>query len=162
MFIYSVRASTVKMIGLCLLLAVALTVVVFMGPSGSVSAVSGATEIDYSGIKTSEDRLEFIRDLGVEVDSTSEAEESFRMPESFDRVILGYNEMQKRQGLDLSKYANKRVTRYSYRVTNYDSEGEVYVNLFVHRGKIVACDLSSADPAGFVIPLTLVDPTNLK
>ena len=82
--------------------------------------------------------------------------------ESFDRVILGYNELQKKQGLDLSKYENKRVTRYTYRVTNYKSDGEVYANLFVYRSKIVACDLSSGDPLGFVIPLTLVDRGNLK
>ncbi|MBO7197088.1 MAG: DUF4830 domain-containing protein [Clostridia bacterium] len=162
MFIYSVRASTVKMVGLILLLAVALAVVVFMGPSGSVSALSTATGVDYSGIKSGEDRLAFINGFGIEVDKDSEAEEIFRMPDNFDRVIIGYNELQKRQGLDLSKYANKRVTRFSYRVTNYDSEGEVYANLFVHRGKIVACDLSSADPSGFVIPLTMVDRAKLK
>ena len=84
------------------------------------------------------------------------------MPDNFDRVILGYNELQKKQGLDLSKYAKKKVTRYAYKVTNYDSEGEVYANLFIHRGKIIACDLSSVSPDGFVVPLTLVDKAKLK
>ena len=84
------------------------------------------------------------------------------MPENFDRVILGYNELQKKQGLDLSKYQKKRVTRYTYKVTNYDAEGDVYANLFVYRGKIVACDVCSANPDGFVIPLTLVERSNLK
>jgi hypothetical protein len=77
-------------------------------------------------------------------------------------VILGYNELQKKQGLDLSKYARKKVTRYTYKVTNYDSDGDVYASLFVHRGKIIACDLSSASPDGFVLPLTLVDRGKLK
>ena len=62
----------------------------------------------------------------------------------------------------MSKYQNKRVTRYTYKVTKYDSDGEVYANLFVFRGKIVACDISSADPTGFVIPLTRVDRDRLK
>ena len=70
--------------------------------------------------------------------------------------------MQKKQGLDLSKYAKKRVTRYTYTVTNYDSDGAVFANLFVYRGKIIACDISSADPKGFVVPLALVDKNNLK
>ena len=47
-------------------------------------------------------------------------------------------------------------------MTNYDSEGEVYANLFVYRGKIVACDICSADPKGFVLPLTQVDRARLK
>ena len=73
------------------------------------------------------------------------------MPEEFDRVMQGYNEIQKTQGLDLSRYRKKKVTRYTYEVTNYpDYEGTVYANLIVYRGRIIAADLSSADPLGFV------------
>lgn len=161
MFIYSIRASTIKVCGVILLFAVILTGLVLSGRDGVVSASSSVTEVDFSGIKTKDDRIEFISDFGIKVDPDSENEVAFRMPESFDRVILGYNELQKKQGLDLSKYHNKRVTRYTYKVTNYDSDGEVYANLFVYRGKIVACDLSSADPSGFVVPLTLAKD-NLK
>ena len=84
------------------------------------------------------------------------------MPENFDRVILGYNELQKRQGLDLSKYAKKKVIRYTYRVENHTDEGEVLANLFIWRGRVIACDVSSADPEGFVEPLTLIDKSKLK
>ena len=92
-----------------------------------------------------------MENFGIEVDPDSEESTAFRMPEDFDRVILGYNELQKKQGLDLSKYKNKRVTRYTYRVVGEDS----YANLFVYRGKIVACDISSASPDGYVLPLTM-------
>ena len=72
--------------------------------------------------------------------------------------MQGYNEIQKTQGLDLSRYRKKKVTRYTYEVTNYpDYAGTVYANLIVYRGRIVAADLSSADPSGFVrgvIPAT--------
>ncbi len=162
MFIYSIRASTVKIIGVMLLFAVILTALALSGEGAAVSAFSSATEVDYSDIRTREDRIGFIKNFGIEIEEGSEEEKPFRMPDSFDRVILGYNELQKKQGLDLSKYENKRVTRYTYKVTNYKSEGEVYANLFIYRGRIVACDLSSADPSGFVVPLTLVDRANLK
>ena len=163
MFIYSVRASTVRIFALAFLCLVAVAALVISGVGGGVvSALGSASGVDYGGIKTADDRLEFIRSFGVEVDPESEKAEAFRMPESFDRVILGYNELQKKQGLDLSKYHNKRVIRYTYKVTNYNSDGEVYANLFVYRGKIVACDLSSADPSGFVVPMTLVSRNSLK
>jgi hypothetical protein len=162
MFIYSVRASTIKVLGVVLLFGLLVTGLALSGKGGVVSAISSAVEVDYSGIKSREDRVEFIKNFGIEIEEGSENEVAFRMPESFNRVILGYNELQKKQGLDLSKYQNKRVTRYSYKVTNYKDGGEVYANLFVYRGKIVACDISSADPTGFVIPLTLVDRGNLK
>lgn len=161
MFIYSVRASTVRLAGFVAFAFVLILALLLSGQGGVVSAMSSATEIDYSGVKSKEDRLAFIERFGIRVDSESEEEEAFRMPENFDRVILGYNELQKKQGLDLSKYQNKRVTRYTYKVLNYDSEGEVYANLFIYRGKVVACDVCSQSPEGFVVPLTQVNKANL-
>lgn len=162
MFIYSVRARTVKFFGL-VILAVALIIgVVVFGDAGAVIASASGSEVDYEGIKTNEDRISFIESFGIKVEPEALEEDAFAMPENFDRVILGYNELQKKQGLDLSKYAKKRVTRYTYKVTNYDSDGEVLANLFVWRGKVIACDISSLDPEGFVLPLTLVDRAKLK
>ena len=33
-------------------------------------------------------------------------------------------------------------------------EGEVFVNMLVYRNKIIAADISSGDPKGFVLPIT--------
>ena len=58
------------------------------------------------------------------------------VPETFDNVYLGYNEMQKEQGLNLAKYKGKTVTRYTYKVENYpDYEGTVYLSLLVYKNK---------------------------
>ena len=162
MFVYSIRASSVKFFAFVALSLVILGGLALWGSNNTVAASASGEWVDYSGIKTNEDRVNFIEGFGIDVDDTPVEEQSFLMPDSFDRVILGYNELQKKQGLDLSKFAKKKVTRYAYKVTNYDSEGEVYANLFVHRGKIVACDVSSVSPDGFVVPLTLVDKTKLK
>jgi hypothetical protein len=153
MFIYAVRARSVKFFAV-LLVALAVLLGILLG-GGSVPASAKAQEINFSGIKTEEDRIAFIKSAGVEINPDKAAEEaSFVMPERFDRVMLGYNEIQKRQGLDLSKYAKKKVTRYTYEVKNYDGyEGIVLVNLLVYRNKIIGCDVCSSDPEGFVEPL---------
>ncbi len=161
MFIYSIRASTVKFFGFIALTLLLVVGVTAFGPRGAVAAGTGEV-VDFSGMKTREDRIAFVESFGVKVDAESEEEEAFSMPRELDRVILGYNELQKKQGLDLSKYTGKRVTRYTYRVTNYNADGEVFVNLFVYRNKIVAADVSSADPTGFVTPLLLVEKSSLK
>ena len=98
----------------------------------------------------------------MEVDPESETAEKFRLPENFDRVISGYNQIQISQGLNLSKYARKRVTHYSYKVTNYKDGGEVLVNLLIYKNKIIACDISSAEENGFVLPLSEVGEDLLK
>ena len=160
MFVCSLRASTVKFFGI-----VVLTIAVLVGAlafgNTAVEAAASAT-VKFSGIKTNEDRVAFIEQFGVKVADEPLEEKQFLMPENFDRIISGYNELQKKQGLDISKYAKKKITRYTYKVENYDSEGEVFVNLFVHRQRIIACDVCSSAPEGFVIPLTLVDKEKLK
>ena len=157
MFVYSVRASTVKFAAVIVLALVALVIALSFGGGEAVYASLDGKEINYGGIKSAADRLEFIKGFGIEVKEAPTAEESFSMPESFDRVIGGYNEIQKRQGLDLSKYTGKRVTHYAYEVTNWGGEGAVYVNLLVHRNRIIACDLSSKAEGGFVLPLTEIE-----
>lgn len=152
MFVCSVRASSIKFFA-AVALAVAIFFAVVLG-SNTVFATASAGEVDFTGMKSDEDRIAFIRSFGVEVSGGAAEEVDFVMPENFDRVMLGYNEIQKQQGLDLSKYSKKKVTRYTYKVTNYDGyEGEVFANLLVYRNRIIGCDVSSGDPEGFVEPL---------
>ena len=108
MFVYSVRASTVKFFAFIALSFVILGGIAIFSGGSAVAASANGEWIDYSGIKTNEDRVNFIRGFGIEVEDSPIEEQSFAMPESFDRVILGYNELQKKQGLDLSKYARKK------------------------------------------------------
>lgn len=162
MFIYSVRGSTLKLfavIALCLTVLIALTA---LNSGTAVYASVGGEEISFGGIKTAEDRIAFISAFGLKVKDEPATTEQFVMPENLDRVLLGYNELQRSQGLDISKYTRKKVTHYAYEVTNYDYDGTVYVNLLIYRSKVIACDVSSADPSGFVLPLTEVDASKLK
>lgn len=162
MFVYSVRASTLKFFALICVCLVVLLALVTMGNNTAVLASVNGESINYGGIKTEEDRIKFIEGFGIKVNKDSAKANEFSMPDNFDRILLGYNELQKSQGLDLSKYTKKKVTRYTYEVTNYDYEGKVYVNLLIHRSKVVACDISSGDPDGFVLPLVGLDKTKLK
>ena len=154
MFIYSVRASTIKFFSVIVLTLLVLVGILVIGGQGAdtVYAVSG--NIDFSGVKTNEDRIAFISQFGIKVKSEPAEEVEFRVPENFDRVIMGYNEIQKRQGLDISKYKNKKVVRYTYEAENYNGkDGGVFVNLVVYKGTVIACDVSSSSPDGFIEPL---------
>lgn len=158
MFICSVKAGTLRFFGAILLsVALFLTILTLVEPEGMTAGAEEYQEaVTYSGIRTDEDRVAFLASFGWEVGSTAPSGEvSFTMPEEFDRVLAGYNEIQKAQGLDLARYAGKKVTRYTYEVTNYEGyEGKVYANLIMYKNKIVAADITSADPYGFVHGLT--------
>lgn len=153
MFICTVRAQTVRFAGvLCLALAILFGVAVIADARAAIVPPEETVEtVSFSRVKTDEDRLKLLTDLGWKTTGEVVEEESFTLPETFDRVLLGYNEIQKDQGLDLTRYRKKKVTRYTYEITNYpDYEGRVYANLIVWRGRVIAGDISSADPMGFV------------
>lgn len=151
MFICSVRASSIKLFSVIALCIIGLAVAIV----GTVGAdVAADSSVSYKGIKTEEDRRKFIAMQGYTLADGIVEEVEFSLPADFDRVIAGYNEIQKEQGLDLARYKGKRVKRYTYAVTNYEGyEGTVYANLIIYRSKIIACDVSSVSPDGFVKPL---------
>ncbi len=152
MFIYTIRASTIRFFSILLAALVLVGVIFTFAAKSATNAVSAM--VDFSGIKTEEDRIEFIESQGYTVKRGSEESAEFSVPENFDRIISGYNQIQKSQGLDISKYKNKRVTRYTYTLENYEgSEDTVYVNLIVYKNTVIACDISSLTDGGFVKPL---------
>ena len=163
MFVCTVRSSTVKFFAFVFATVALMIGLVILGRQDSVLAMSDSTEIKFDGMKENSDRVAFITALGIKVNETPTEEKTFRIPADFDRVVSGYNEIQKRQGLDLLRYKNKKVTRYTYEVTNFKDTGRaVYVNMFVYRSKIIAVDMSSGGTDGFVYPLLLVDKSLLK
>ncbi len=153
MFVCTFRASSLKFLAVIVLTLAVLVGAIAVGQSGAMAA-SVSLDIDFSGIKTNDDRVAFIEGLGYKVKGEPVEEVSFSMPKSLDGAMQKYNEIQKSQGLDLTRYKNKKLTRYTYAVENYpDYDGEVYVNLILYRKTVVACDISSASPDGFIKPL---------
>ena len=153
MFIYSLRASTLRVFAvICVALVTLITLIAFIPAYGDDSAaVSDDVEIVYDGIKTEADRVDFLRQFGWEVTGDPVKVAEVTIPSEFDKVFTGYNEIQKRQGLDLSDYKKKKVTRYTYEIKNYEgAEGVVYANLLVYRNRVIGGDICSADTTGFL------------
>lgn len=161
MFVYSVRSSSIKFFSVVILCLLVLSAVITLSGNDYIYAMTNGVEVNFSGIKGNEERLEFIKQFGLLPDEEF-TEESIVLPNALDRVLGEYNQMQKKQGLDLSKYLGKRVTRYTYKINNYNYDGTVYVNLIIHRDRIIGCDISSTDGSGFVLPLCDISAENIK
>ena len=70
-------------------------------------------------------------------------------------MLNSYNNIQLHQGLDLTKYSGKEVSRYTYKVTNYpDYSGDVKANIIVYRNRVIGGDICSADVDGFIKDFT--------
>lgn len=155
MFVYSLRASTLKFFGVTTVALAALVALLIFIPAAEPTMSDGVLEVvenvRFDKIKTAEDRIEFLRQFGWEVDGTPVEEVEVTIPAEFDKVYKSYNELQRKQGFDLTKYLKKDVMRYTYRITNYpDYNGEVYVNILVYKKKVIGGDVCSADVNGFI------------
>lgn len=162
MFIYSFRAATLKFFGIIAITLVALIAIIAFVPvyaeggnatqNDTPANVSGeGTEYSYDKVKSSADAANFLAQFGWTVDGGNAKSAKVTIPSEFDKVFAAYNEIQKSQGLDLSKYKKKELTRYTFVVTNYPNySGTVYANVLVYRNKVVGGDICSADVTGFV------------
>jgi hypothetical protein len=120
-------------------------------PGFGAKAVGVDSAINYSKVRNNAERIEFLKQFGWEVSPEAVESEQVTVPAEFDKIFAGYNEIQKRQGLNLSGYKRKTVTRYTYVVENYpDYEGKVYANVLVYRGRVIGGDVCSADVDGFI------------
>ena len=100
---------------------------------------------------TNDARVKFLTDLGWDVTASPAESAEVKIPKGTDEVFDRYNELQKSQGFDLSKYAGKKVMRYVYRINNYPGAQEpVYATLLVYKDRIIGGDITDTTPGGRV------------
>lgn len=140
MFICAVKATTLRFVGI-----IALSVSVLVGMTvfyTQEEPVLSGTEIRFDGMYTETDRQGFLSSLGYRATGDAKATVEYTMPPTLDAVLLGYNQLQKEQGFDLSKYTGKTLTRYTYELEGAEGGEKQYATLLVYRDRIVGGDLS--------------------
>ena len=158
MFICSMRAGTIRFFAIiCVALAALITLIALVpelqpvAAAGTEVPAENTETVNYEKIRSNEDRITFLAQFGWQVEETPKESANVAILAEFDKVFAAYNELQRAQGLDLSKYASRTVERYTYRVTNYEGyDGEVLANLLICRGRVIGGDICSADQNGFL------------
>lgn len=139
-------AGAVTVLCCCFVIAAALIVTM------DERTITASAEL--SGVRSNEDRIAYLNELGWQVSETPAVTEELLIPETFDESFDDYLALQEQQGFDLTKYAGKRIKRYTYDITNY-SDGQLGVQaaLLVYKNKVIGGQLQAAD-GSFVLPLT--------
>ena len=144
-----VRANTLKLLGiLCVALTVIIALVAFVPTYSALSVAKDASDVSYSyeKVRSAEDAANFLTQFGWEIDREPTEVKDVTVPNEFDKVFSAYNEIQKAQGLNLLRYRGKEVTRYTFRVTNFEgTTAPVYANVLVYRHRVIGGDLYSAE-----------------
>lgn len=155
MFVYSVRAQTLKFFSVVALSVISLLILIAFIPTYEPIVVNTlyteTSNVRFNKVKTNDDRIDFLEQFGWTVSENPIEEKTVKIPQEFDKIMLSYNEFQRQMGLDLAKYKGKDVTRYTYEVTNYpEYEGRVFANILIYRNKVIGGDICSADSNGFL------------
>lgn len=148
MFIYTLKASTIKFFGVVFLSIAVLVALITVIPNNSTGIEAAATNNVEAG--TNEGRLDFLQQFGYEAKIEPLEVDEVIIPSSFDAVYDAYNDIQKTQGFDLQKYRGRKAVRYTYEIENYEYEGRVLANLLVYKGKVIAGDVCSLEGEGFI------------
>ena len=101
MFICTLKASNIKFFAAVLAaVTVLISIIVFSSDvtAQTTDAIAAANEkISFEKVKTNEDRVNFLKQFGLDVNETPKEEVTMKVPAEFDKVMNSYNELQRGQ-----------------------------------------------------------------
>ncbi|MBQ8003895.1 MAG: DUF4830 domain-containing protein [Oscillospiraceae bacterium] len=155
------RKIVSALLALCIIICSAFVVMHDGAGADTVSVSEEQTPIhEGKKLKTNEERVALLNEYGWTVDNEPLEFMEVKIPEVFDGAYSEYNEIQKRQGMDLSDYSGKRVMRYTYKINNHPSNEEgVVANIIVYKNKLIGGDVCSPKLGGFMHGLSETSET---
>ena len=126
-------------------------IVLLLGTRSQAAATGGKTST--SGVKSEKGRVAYLENCGWKVESPAIKEETILIPKSFSPVFEEYNNLQKQQGFDLSRYSGKEVKLYTYKIVNSKLGENVLASLYVYNGCVIGGDVHSTALDGFMVSL---------
>lgn len=153
MFIFTTKFNKKKAIVAVLVLAAILIAIILIAASNDRANAEETAALS-AVVKNNDQRINYLKALGWEVDKTALEEQNIVIPRDFSDVYKKYNEIQLAQGFDLSKYGGIEATRYTYKVLNFPgTSGNVVADIIVYRNEIIAGDVQSNALDGFMVGL---------
>ena len=104
-----------------------------------------------TGVANNDARVAFLKEFGWDVTTSPVESGQVRIPSDSNEVFDRYNELQKSQGYDLSKFAGKTVMRYVYKINNYPGAKEpVYATLLIYKNQVIGGDVTDTSAKGTI------------
>lgn len=153
MFVFTAKFDKRKAIIIILALAVLLCAIILI--AGSLSRNSSkSVKSSLGNLRTNEDRVDFLKELGWEVNETPVETQEIVIPREFKGVYEDYAKLQREQGFTLDKYGGMKAVRYTYKILNYPGDpGNVVADMIIYGSTLIAGDIQSTALDGFMIGL---------
>ena len=146
---FNLRKSGKYLLALFLVLVVG--VGIFTIPLKAVSTLKGNSEkLPFTKVDTEEKRQQLLSELGWQVKEVYSSQKVL-IPKEFDETYFKYNELQKKQGLNLKRHRGKKADKYTYIIENYpNGVDDVRLTLLIRNGKLIGGDVCSLGREGFM------------
>ena len=134
MFVCSFKPRSLfkKLLCAAAILAAVLLIALTLHPFEPSAPVQPAAQHD-TCVPNGLAQVRFLQSYGWEVSEQPCEMVQVVIPETFGDVYENYNEIQKQQGFDLSRFRGKQVSRCSYEVLNYPGQKEyIRANLLIY------------------------------
>ena len=119
--------------------------------AGALWLLDSGEDVSTAGpsVATNEGRVEFLKSFGWEVAPSPVESSQVKIPKESTEIFDRYNNLQKSQGYDLTRYAGKHVMRFVYKVTNYPGATEpVYATLLIYKNQVIGGDITDTAAKG--------------
>lgn len=151
MVVMTAKVSKAKLIAVICILAAIVCVAVLLLRGGSNGAETAENAPANSDITTNERRIAYLAAYGWDVSADPVETQEVMIPEEMNEVYEKYNELQRSQGFDLTRFAGKQVKRYVYQITNYNNATDpVYATLLIYKGSVIGGDVTSTAGEGLM------------
>lgn len=162
MFVVSVKPTKKKIMIIGIIVAAVILIVTGITMSSASSANAEGEHGSYSlTADGNSGRIEFLEQFGWKTASKASKVEEITIPSEFNETYTSYNQLQKQQGLDLTKYAGKQCTKYTYAILNYDGDNEIVANLLIIDKKVIGGDISETKKDGFMHTFYMLDKDDI-
>ncbi len=120
-----------------------------LAAAGAAAKLTGGKRV-YK-VATEQQRQAFISELGWETGDSPANHKTITIPDDFDEVYIGYNELQKEQGFDLSEHKGAQAELYTYDVYNYPDHPDcMQLTLIALDGELIGGDVCCTELNGFM------------
>lgn len=148
MFIVTAKVPKRRYFLLGALVILAVLVAILALRSGKKDAASDEPSLQ---AETNEQRVAYLKSLGWEVDAEPIEALKLTLPDELVEPYRSYNEIQLKQGFDLTPYLGETLDRYTYCVNNYPGRPRgCQADLYVYDGTVVAGDIVCTGANGFI------------
>lgn len=148
MFIFTVKVKNAKRVKFVVALCIAVALIALVCVVGVVNHVPDTAYSqsmgEYSTVIDNNTKVEgFISGINLSAGELYSVKQVY-IPATFNDTYMSYNELQKRQGLDLERYKGKRCTLYVYELTDYTIDNsDAYISVVVYKDRVIGGHIST-------------------